>query len=135
LSSRGDRDFVTERANSRCEYCRAPQIVTGVTFHLEHIIPKAHGGRNVRANYALACIHCNGRKSNHLTGFDPKTGREIPLFDPRRDEWERHFRFRRESLELLGLTPKGRATVARLQFNDPRQIEAREFWVQLEIYP
>jgi hypothetical protein len=135
LSSRADRDFVTERADSRCEYCRAPQIVTGVTFHLEHIIPKAHGGRNIRTNYALACIHCNGRKSNRLTGVDPKTGREISLFDPRRDEWERHFRFRRESLEILGLTPKGRATVARLQLNDPRQIEAREFWVQLEIYP
>ena len=31
---RADRGFVSERAGSRCEYCRASEIVTGVTFHV-----------------------------------------------------------------------------------------------------
>ena len=80
MSSRADRDYVTERAASRCEYCRAPQVVTGVTFHTEHIIPRIRGGANKRSNYALACIACNGHKSGHITGADPKTGEEAPLF-------------------------------------------------------
>lgn len=130
-----DRVFVTERAESRCEYCRAPQVVTGVTFHIEHIIPRAGGGADSRANYALSCVNCNAHKSSHITGNDSSSGAEPPLFNPRRDKWERHFRFVATSLAIRGITPTGRATVARLQMNEPKQIEARELWVELGIYP
>jgi len=126
---------VTLRADSRCEYCRAPEVITGVTFHVEHITPRSRGGANHRRNYALACIACNSAKSDHVTAPDPKTGEEIALFDPRRDRWDRHFRFVATTLEIRGLTPKGRATVGRLQLNHPRQLEARALWMELEIYP
>ena len=126
---------MTERAGWRCEYCRAPEIVTGVTFHIEHLTPKTRGGADEWANYALSCVACNGHKSDHTTGIDPATDREVPLFHPRRDRWERHFRLTPENLTIRGVTPKGRATVARLQMNERRQIDARELWVELEIYP
>jgi hypothetical protein len=110
-------------------------VVTGVTFHIEHIIPRARGGADNRANYALSCITCNSYKSDHVTGHDPSTGAELPLFHPRREKWGRHFRFVPATLEIRGITATGRATLARLRMNAPKQIEARALWVELEIYP
>ncbi|MEA3213397.1 MAG: hypothetical protein QOE70_6454 [Chthoniobacter sp.] len=129
------RILVEERAGARCEYCRAPQIITGTTFHIEHITPLARGGSDDLTNLALCCVTCNGHKSDHTTGSDSDTGREFPLFDPRRDRWGRHFRFSPRTLELRGLTPMGKATVARLQMNERKQIEARVLWVELALYP
>ncbi|MEO8350633.1 MAG: HNH endonuclease, partial [Chthoniobacteraceae bacterium] len=83
----------------------------------------------------LCCVTCNGHKSDHTTGTDPETGRELPLFNPRRDRWDRHFRFSPRTLELTGITSKGRATIARLQMNERKQIEARALWVELDLYP
>ncbi|MEI9894441.1 MAG: HNH endonuclease signature motif containing protein [Chthoniobacter sp.] len=135
MISRADRLFVTERAESRCEYCLAPQVITGVTFHIEHIIPRTQEGADSRANYALSCITCNGHKAHYSTGIDPETKTEVQLFNPRRDKWDRHFLFAPAKLEVRGTTPIGRATVARLQMNEAKQIEARELWVELGIYP
>jgi hypothetical protein len=59
----------------------------------------------------------------------------VALFHPRLDRWHHHFRFVRESLEIQGVTPKGLATVDRLKMNERKQIEARQLWVELEIYP
>jgi hypothetical protein len=38
------RDLVVQRAGQRCEYCRLPQAVMPVTFHVEHIVARKHGG-------------------------------------------------------------------------------------------
>ena len=135
MLTQADREFVTERAGERCEYCRAPQVITATTYHVEHIVPSSRGGADSRENYALSCITCNGHKSAHTTGIDPDTRIEHPLFHPRRDKWDRHFRFEPASLEIRGTTPKGRATIARLQMNEAKQTEARELWVEIGIYP
>ncbi len=135
MATRAERLLVTERARSRCEYCRAPQIIAGTTYHIEHIIPSSKDGADELSNYALCCVTCNGHKSDHTTGIDPATGRDIRLFHPRRDRWDRHFRFSPQTLELMGITPKGRATVARLQMNERKQIEARALWLELDLYP
>ena len=135
MVARSARILVTERAGARCEYCRAPQIITGTTYHIEHITPSARGGSDDLANLALCCVTCNGHKSDHTTGTDSETGRELPLFHPRRDRWDRHFRFSSRTLELRGITPKGRATVARLQMNERKQIEARALWLDVDLYP
>ncbi len=123
------------RARSRCEYCRAPQVITGVTFHVEHIIPVIRGGIDNRANLALSCVTCNGHKSDHITAVDPQTKAKIGIFHPRLDQWARHFSFSRNTLRLEGITAKGRATVVRLKLNERKQIEARALWVELGIYP
>lgn len=135
MATKAERILVVERAGARCEYCRAPQVITGATYHIEHIIPSARDGPEDPSNYALCCITCNGHKASHFTGLDAETGTEVPLFNPRRDRWARHFRFSPQSLEITGITPKGRATVARLQMNERKQIAARSLWVELDLFP
>ena len=135
MATKSEREFVTERAGARCEYCRAPQVITGASYHIEHIVPSVIGGKNDLSNYALCCITCNGHKADHITGIDPKTGSETPLFNPRRDRWERHFRFSNEDLEIKGTTAKGRATVDRLLMNERKQRGARSLWIELDLFP
>ena len=38
------RTLVAQRAGRCCEYCRLPEQFVPVAFHVEHIIPKQHGG-------------------------------------------------------------------------------------------
>src|SRR6266566_4286721 len=89
------RIFVRERAGNRCEYCRLPQDAAPlVTFHVEHIVARQHGGAEDASNLALACHHCNLHKGTNLTGIDPEAGAVVVLFHPRRDVWETHFALR-----------------------------------------
>lgn len=70
------RRLVRQRANNRCEYCGLRQEDAPVaTFHMEHIIPKQHGGSDDPGNLALACYHCNLHKGPNLASLDPDTGR------------------------------------------------------------
>jgi 5-methylcytosine-specific restriction endonuclease McrA len=68
-------------------------------------VPRQHGGTDDHMNLALACHRCNLRKGPNLTGIDPIAGDIIPLFDPRRDDWLDHFRFRGPLIE--GVTAAG----------------------------
>ena len=118
------RTFVRTRANNRCEYCLLPQDASSLRHHIEHIVPRQHGGSDDSSNLALACHRCNFSKGPNLTGIDPMTGEIVPLFDPRRNGWGDHFRFRGPVIE--GLTPLGRTTIKVLSMNDTRRIERRE---------
>ena len=66
----------------------------------------------------------NRFKSDFETGFDPVTEQEVALFLPREQSWSAHFRIEVETALLIGLTPKGRATIARLKMNRPQQLRA-----------
>jgi hypothetical protein len=46
---------------------------------------------------------------------DPQTGRQVVLFYPRRQRWKDHFRW--DGVRVVGLTAKGRATIAALRLN------------------
>ena len=73
---------------------------------------------------------------NRMRWMDSIRKRQVAdLFHPRRHPWQEHFRFDEETGSLLGLTPTGRATVARLQMNTPFQAAARLIWIRLGIYP
>jgi 5-methylcytosine-specific restriction endonuclease McrA len=63
------RQFVTERANARCEYCYYPQSINDGVLHLDHIIPPRFGGTHTGDNRALACQHCNLRKRDKIGMF------------------------------------------------------------------
>ena len=126
---------VAARAGHRCEYCRAPEAIFNFPFEVEHIVPVSRGGPDEAANLALACRACNVLKADALTGVDETTGNEVPLFHPRRDAWDDHFRVDRGSGQIHGLTPVGRATVARLQMNRPLQLAARQQWARLGLFP
>ena len=123
------RDLVRRRAENRCEYCLLPQEHSDLTHHIEHIVARQHGGSDGDDNLALACHRCNLRKGPNLTGIDPFTGELVPLFHPRRDEWNIHFRW--QGVHIEGVTPVGRATVQVLAMNDARRLELRMELVML----
>jgi len=56
------RASVQERAGHRCEYCQLHQEDSPLAvLHVEHIVPRIHGGTDDLDNLALACIDCNLR--------------------------------------------------------------------------
>jgi hypothetical protein len=124
------RQQVRERAGRRCEYCRLPDSLPPLeSFHLEHIVARQHGGEKTLDNLAWACHRCNRHKGPNLTGIDPITKEIVSLFHPRRLIWSGHFILR--GIELIGLTPPGRATVVLLQMNAARRLERRGELIRL----
>lgn len=125
---------VATRAGHRCEYCHAPEATFNFPFEVEHVRPVTAGGSDEDINLALGCRSCNLYKSARTTGIDPDTGKEVPLFNPRTDQWDKHF-----VVELFGsiagTTAIGRATLERLRINSPKQIAARRLWVILRLFP
>src|SRR3989442_8421092 len=77
------RSHVRERAQNACEYCHLHQDDSPLAaLHVEHIIPRIHGGSDDIDNLALACIDCNLHKGTNLTGIDPETNEITQLFHP-----------------------------------------------------
>lgn len=54
------RTALIEVYKGKCQYCEA----TGAN-HIEHIVPRARGGKDELENYTLACHRCNSKKSSH----------------------------------------------------------------------
>jgi 5-methylcytosine-specific restriction endonuclease McrA len=54
-------------------------------MHIEHIVPLALGGTSDDTNLWLACAWCNSFKGTKVSGADPVTGAEVPLFNPGRN--------------------------------------------------
>lgn len=116
-------DRVRRRAGDACEYCRVPQSAYRVSLQLDHIIARQHGGRTTLNNLALSCLRCNLNKGPNIAGIDPKSGALVPLFHPRRDHWDEHFRW--NGSRLVGSTPIGRVTVRVLAVNHPDALALR----------
>ena len=116
---------VRQRANYLCEYCHASEQWQYVTFTIDHVIPLTTSGVDTLDNLALACFHCNRKKSGKTTAIDPQSGTEVPLFNPRQYSWNEHFIWSVDGLLIIGLTPIGRATVTALALNRKRVINIR----------
>jgi 5-methylcytosine-specific restriction endonuclease McrA len=70
------RELVRRRAKQCCEYCGLHEDDDPLfAFHVEHIIPRQHGGGHSPTNLAYACHQDNLRKGPNLTGIDPITRR------------------------------------------------------------
>lgn len=118
------RTQVRERAHNACEYCHLHQDDSPLAaLHIEHIIPKVHGGTDDLDNLALACIDCNLHKGTNLTGIDPQTSDLTRLFHPRQQHWDEHFELYR--VYLVGKTAVGRTTVRVLNMNSDDQVALR----------
>lgn len=126
-------DLVRRRALNCCEYCLLPQPFSSTRFQIDHIIAEKHGGRTIASNLALACFADNNHKGPNLSGVDPKTGKKVWLFHPRRHKWARHFRWRGPI--LVGRTPIGRATVAVLAINLPIRVAQRAALMAEGLFP
>lgn len=127
------RQLVAARAGGACEYCRLLQAAAGMTFHIEHIMPRVQGGETVISNLALSCPGCNLAKAGRTTGED-QSGRAQPLFNPRDFEpsilgWHLHFALERESGIIVPRTPMGEATVRTLKMNDSLRVFARRLQI------
>ena len=99
----------------------------------DHIIAIKHRGETHEANLAWACFACNRRKGSDLASIDPETGAIVRLFNPRLDEWTKHFRL--EGARITPLTPEGRVTEFLLQLNRFDRVELRELAIQQRRYP
>ncbi len=116
------RELVRQRAEDRCEYCHCHQDdLPFITFHIEHIVPKQHGGADDETNLCLACHWCNCFKGPNLATLVHT--QLVPLFHPRKQNWNDHFKAEHEW--IIGLTAIGQGTVDLLKINDDDRRELR----------
>ncbi len=108
------------------------EINIGQTMHIEHINPA--GGDHLD-NLCLACPNCNLSKASAVTAVDLDTGEEMPLFNPRNQQWNEHFEWDANYAAIRGITSVSRATVSRLKINRSRIVLARKRWVQAGLHP
>jgi 5-methylcytosine-specific restriction endonuclease McrA len=120
------KKFVRDRAKGRCEYCLCPLDFSPGPFSVEHIIPKSKGGSDDDDNLAFACQGCNGRKYNHIRAKDPLSDNFVPLYHPRKDNWQNH---------LIALSPTGRATIDRLKLNRKEVVNLRKLLIMIREHP
>lgn len=128
------RTFVVARAGGACEYCRLIEYATGMTFHIEHVLPRSQGGITVIDNLALSCPGCNLAKSDHTRGKD-LAGRMRPLFNPRSYEpwhlgWHLHFALDHQTGVIVARSGIGEATVLMLQVNSASRLFARHLQIR-----
>lgn len=129
------RRRVREYFSERCAYCHTAERLTVVTFELEHITPISAGGATTFENLCLACPMCNRHKADRTSAVDPVVGDVVELFHPQRDNWMEHFAWSTDGCQLVGLTSRGRATVAALRMNRPQLVRTRGLWATLGEHP
>jgi 5-methylcytosine-specific restriction endonuclease McrA len=125
--------LVWRRAKGSCEYCQMPQEFDRAPFEIDHIIAWKHEGKTIADNLCLSCFYCNSHKGSNISGLDPRTRKITPLFNPRRHQWSRHFRW--EGPYLVGRTAVGRVTVRILNINDALRVELRESLIEQDVFP
>ncbi len=127
------RQSVVERANNSCEYCKLNQEFSFLPFQLEHIVSIKHGGGNEIENLALACAHCNAQKGTDLTTFLNDYEDIVPLYHPRKENWEKHFSTSKGL--IIPVTRIGKATVKLLLLNNPERVAIRKILAEVGLYP
>ncbi len=119
------RNLVRQRAGGLCEYCHTSERWQYVPFTIDHVVPLSKGGTDDPDNLALSCFHCNRRKANRMMVVDPVSGKEVSIYNPREDDWRKHFAWSNDGLRIVGITAAGRATVVALDLNRERVINIR----------
>lgn len=122
-------------ANNRCGYCLGKQIHVFAWLEIEHLQPRSKGGKTVDENLWLACTYCNTFKGSQTHGIDSETNRKVLLFNPRRQDWTKHFSLDLDQATIIGRSPCGRATVIALNLNYQLALDTRKLWVAVGWYP
>ena len=117
------RQQVRRRAGGRCEYCLIHEDDSYVTYQIDHILARKHGGTTTLNNLAFTCVSCNRYKGSDLAAPDPETGEIVPLFHPRRQRWQEHFTL--QTAVIVPLSSAGRATATLLRLNAPERVLER----------
>jgi len=129
----GVREQVAERARDRCEYCRIAEADTFWGCQIDHVISLKHDGTNDIDNLAYACAPCNRAKGSEIGSIDGDRDQLIRFFDPRRDNWDEHFRL--EGDAIVAQTAIGRVTAKILGFNTSDRRLERQLLQQEGRYP
>ena len=129
------RKAVRERANSCCEYCRSQDNFASDSFEVEHSIPRSRGGKNDFENLAWSCGVCNGHKGAKTMGRDLITSELVPLFNPRKQQWDEHFEWSENSSEIIAKTAIGRATINELKLNRQPVVNLRLALIAYGVHP
>ena len=86
-------------------------------------------------NLAWTCPWCNAHKYTKTHATDPLTARRVPLFNPRRQRWSRHFAWSEDFMVIVGRTTTGRATVMSLHMNRPELLNVRRLLLAAGEHP
>lgn len=128
------RREVVDRANGCCEYCLSNSDFHGINFAVDHVIAEKHRGKTISDNLCYSCYWCNSFKGSDISSVlwedEPKI---IPLFHPRKQKWNEHFRLENET--VIGVTPTGKVTVDLLQMNANERKEVRQLMIEANVYP
>ena len=128
------RKLVTQRAENRCEYCLIHEDDTYIGCEIDHIISIKHNGSNQDSNLAFACLPCNRFKGSDIASLTD-LGELTPFFNPRKDIWSEHFQWSDDDLEMIGISPIGRATVHLLKVNRIGNINLRRLLKMVRLHP
>lgn len=128
------RRLVSARARECCEYCLIHEDDRPETHSIDHVIALRHGGLTEAENLALACAICNNLKGTDLSAIDPLSKMIVPLFNPRTQGWTDHFELI-NSVEIIGRTATGRASVALLQLDSSERLSYRRLLAEAGRYP
>ncbi len=126
---------IRKLANNRCGYCLVPQKLLSYKLEIEHIHPKAKGGKDEIDNLWLACRQCNLNKGIKIDGLDLITFEQAKIFNPNQRKWSEHFVWDESKTKIIGKTSVGRVTVSILQLNNELQKTARKFWKMTAVFP
>lgn len=109
------------------------QSLQGATFHIEHVVPRAKGGKDDFGNFALACPSCNLHKADRMACQPSSNAFAVALFNPRSDSWADHFDW--DDYAVIGKTEAGRVTIQVLDLNHERRIKIRQAEQLLGLFP
>lgn len=127
------REVIT-RANGCCEYCLSGSEERALDYVIDHIIAEKHAGPTQSDNLCLSCFWCNSFKGSDISSVDwEQNGVIIPLYNPRKQKWEEHFKL--DGIRIIPLTATGRVTVFLLQLNAVERIKERRLLIELGEYP
>jgi hypothetical protein len=129
------REVIT-RAGNCCEYCLVSQDDRLWPYEIDHIIAEKHGGATEADNLCWSCYLCNGYKGSDIGSIDWNYSERLtPLFNPRTQMWEEHFRFDLATGLFEALSPEGRVTIFLLRLNSDEQVKTRQLLLTSKRYP
>jgi len=68
LASNFNNRMLFRRDNNRCMYCGTQHYQSGLTR--DHVVPRAHGGKDIWENVVAACGRCNHFKADRTPEED-----------------------------------------------------------------
>jgi hypothetical protein len=109
-----------------------PQHLDVQPFQVDHIRARKHSGPSSIENLALVRLACNSYKGANAAGFDPISQTLQLLFNPRLDDWDKHFVW--DGPVLRRKSAIGRVTIEVLRINLDERVEHRRLLIAAGAY-